>query len=80
MNRWKNVVSYKLYKSKNGRMNKNEKIEKFLAAAVLGVMVSVTPAGAYAASTETSPLPVNSESDTVAQAEDEENDSDSGAN
>ena len=43
---------------------------KFLAAAVLGVMVSVTPAGAYAASTETSPLPVNSESDTVAQAED----------
>ena len=45
---------------------------KFLAAAVLGVMVSVTPAGAYAASTETSPLPVNSESDTVAQAEDEE--------
>lgn len=31
---------------------------KFLAAAVLGVMVSVTPAGAYAASTETSPLPV----------------------
>ena len=35
-------------------------------------MVSVTPAGAYAASTETSPLPVNSESDTVAQAEDEE--------
>ena len=38
---------------------------KFLAAAVLGVMVSVTPAGAYAASTETSPLPVNSESDTV---------------
>ena len=25
---------------------------KFLAAAVLGVMVSVTPAGAYAASTE----------------------------
>ena len=45
---------------------------KFLAAAVLGVMVSVTPAGAYAASTETSPLPVNSESDTAAQAEDEE--------
>ena len=53
---------------------------KFLAAAVLGVMVSVTPAGAYAASTETSPLPVNSESDTVAQAEDGRNDSDSGAN
>ena len=43
---------------------------KFLAAAVLGVMVSVTPAGAYAASTETSPLPVNSESDTVALAYD----------
>ena len=52
---------------------------KFLAAAVLGVMVSVTPAGAYAASTETSPLPVNSESDTVAGRL-RRNDSDSGAN
>ena len=41
---------------------------KFLAAAVLGVMVSVTPAGEYAASTQTSPLPLNSESVTVAQA------------
>ena len=41
---------------------------KFLAAAVLGVMVSVTPAGAYAASTETSPLPVNSESDTQTES------------
>lgn len=45
---------------------------KFLAAAVLGVMVSVTPAGAYAASTETSPLPVNSESETTVQSEAEE--------
>ena len=45
---------------------------KFLAAAVLGVMVSVTPAGAYAASTETSPLPVNSESETTVQSETEE--------
>ncbi len=45
---------------------------KFLAAAVLGVMVSVTPAGAYAASTETSPLPVNSGSDAAVQAEEEE--------
>ena len=44
---------------------------KFLAAAVLGVMVSVTPVGAYAASTETSPLPVNSESDAAAQSEEE---------
>ena len=33
---------------------------KFLAAAVLGVMVSVTPAGEFAASTETSHLPLNS--------------------
>ena len=45
---------------------------KFLAAAVLGVMVSVTPASAYAASTETSPLPVNSESETTVQSEAEE--------
>ena len=45
---------------------------KFLAAAVLGVIVSVTPAGAYAASTETSPLPVNSESETTVQSEAEE--------
>ena len=45
---------------------------KFLAAAVLGVMVSVTPAGAYAASTETSSLPVNSESDAAVQSEEKE--------
>ena len=41
---------------------------KFLAAAVLGIMVSVTPAGAYAASTQTRPYPLNAESDSVAQA------------
>ena len=42
---------------------------KFLAATVLGVMVSVTPVGAYAASTETSSLSVKSESNAAEQSE-----------
>lgn len=50
---------------------------KFLAATVLGMMVSITPVGAYAASAETNSLPANSESTVAEQSGNEEITSDS---